>query len=180
MNQPDNPSPADSLSTKVAALERFKRDVIIGSTIIGACMAAFLGYQSFKGIPLAIERALGDDAANRSRERIGELLTSANIDYTEISRIRADSANQIIPGQLEQIGIKVARLESLGTRQQRTSEPVVMTGPAGWDELKRCPDGHYVAGVGAHGGGGGEYCYNCVDKVKFVCEPFLPPSQATP
>ena len=66
------------------------------------------------------------------------------------------------------------RLNNLGSYRTDKPKPIVMTGGAGWDKLEKCPAGYYVAGVGAHGGGGGRYCYNCVETVKFICEPFNP------
>lgn len=71
------------------------------------------------------------------------------------------------------------RTNSIGTYRSEKPAPIVMTGGAGWDKLEKCPAGYYVAGVGARGGGGGKYCYNCVETVKFICEPFYPPAAAT-
>lgn len=68
------------------------------------------------------------------------------------------------------------RADSVGSFRADKPTPIVMTGGKGWDKLEKCPAGHYVAGVGARGGGGGKYCYNCVETVKFICEPFYPPA----
>lgn len=70
------------------------------------------------------------------------------------------------------------RLDSAASYRTEKPTPVVMTGGAGWDKLEMCPPGYYAAGVGAHGGGGGKFCYNCVETVKFVCEPINPPQDA--
>jgi len=69
-------------------------------------------------------------------------------------------------------------MDAIGSTQTGTTKPVRMTGGKGWDELQRCPAGQYVSGVGAIGGGGGKFCYNCVTEVKFICEPFRPASAA--
>ncbi|WP_448227518.1 hypothetical protein [Pseudoxanthomonas mexicana] len=75
-----------------------------------------------------------------------------------------------IPARIDSLTMEV---ESIGRRQLRTGQVVSVTeGRPGWELVKRCPDGQYVAGVGGRGGGGGTYCYNCVDIIQFVCEPF--------
>ncbi|MEN5208909.1 hypothetical protein ABE493_12400 [Stenotrophomonas terrae] len=76
------------------------------------------------------------------------------------------------------LGARDARFEQIGHFRSESKTPIVMTGGRGWDKLEVCPLGHYVAGVGAHGGGGGRFCYNCVETVKFVCEPFVAPAQS--
>lgn len=75
------------------------------------------------------------------------------------------------------LGEQEDRIRQIGSAQHTKDKPIVMTGGKGWDRLELCPAGYYVSGVGAHGGGGGDKCYNCVETVKFVCAPFTP-SQA--
>jgi len=64
----------EKLKEKVHTLERFKRDVIIGVVIVGACMVAFLGYQSFVAIPKAVEDSFKQKALDTAKEKANEHL----------------------------------------------------------------------------------------------------------
>lgn len=160
------------LQRRIASLERFKRDVAIASTIIGACIIAFLGYQAFVGIPKAVDDAIRENALATTAESAEALLNTVRSDAEEIKKLRALSGKYMTPEKIRSLSGKVEEHSMIGSRQLREMEPIVLTGQEGWDALRRCPDGYYVAGIGGHGGGGGKYCYNCVDELKFVCEPF--------
>lgn len=115
----------------------------------------------------------------KTSEKSMRLAFERDFEYTPqyASQMR-EAMNQSDAVNKSLIANQLALYESIGTVQTEKPKPIVMTGGKGWDKLERCPAGHYVAGVGAHGGGGGKYCYNCVETVKFICEPFRPAATA--
>jgi len=64
------------IEKRVEAIERLLRDAKITLAIVGACLVAFLGYQSFLGIPRAIVAGLQADAIIKLRKQATEAVNS--------------------------------------------------------------------------------------------------------
>ena len=74
----------DKLERRIATLERIIRYAKIVSGIVGACLIAFLGHQSFQGIPNAIEEKWTDEYSNKFQAELETIEAAADV-ATELS-----------------------------------------------------------------------------------------------
>ncbi len=82
----DHTDEINKLKEQVLELQRFRRDLLIISVVVGACVTAFLGYQSFVGIPRAVEDSFKEKA-------LAEVSAKANERLDEIKAIAKKAAN---------------------------------------------------------------------------------------
>jgi hypothetical protein len=162
-----------ALEEQVARLDRLKRDIVIAISIFSVLSLAFFGLQ-WKQIGNTIERQLDESGLAKAKSRLEAIASEAEGNAKRVREAVKTAKDYDIPNRIDSLSTEV---DSIGRRQLRTDQVISVTeGRPGWERVKRCPEGEYVAGVGGRGGGGGEFCYNCVDIIQFVCEPFRIPA----
>ncbi|MGD0021706.1 MAG: hypothetical protein ABSC54_05325, partial [Smithellaceae bacterium] len=66
------------IKIRIQALERFVRDIKIILVIVGSCIVAFLGWQSYLGIPKAIDDAFKGTAIKSMNDQASKSLADIN------------------------------------------------------------------------------------------------------
>lgn len=165
------------LKGKIEALERFKRDGIIGAAFFSLFLVVFLGIQ-WQRLPGLVKEAMKDSAQTQTAQRLEALLLAAEADAAKLGKVTAAAQSFDLPQKVADVQGSMLLVRAIGQQGHKGPAISVTEGRAGWERVERCPEGHYVVGVGGRGGGGGKFCYNCVDVIKFECEPFFPAGSA--
>jgi len=82
------------LEERVRKLERLLRDVSIAAVVIGLCITAFIGYQSYIGIPKAVQTSFEASSAKEIEASAAEYLEKIKSFHNQ-SKKAFESLNQI-------------------------------------------------------------------------------------
>ncbi len=108
-------SEIEDLRKRISALERFNRDIIISTTIIGSCLIAFFGYQSFIGIPKAVESSLKQEAMYSARSKVESYVKQAENSLKQIRQFEQEASTAKIDTDqiLENFNKNLSRVQAL-------------------------------------------------------------------